>query len=113
MSKRAEEMTIEELLREFPPGLAQVSRTPDGFVIEGMPHSPWPRAATAAYASAVLRERTARRLRRVAQLTTDGKTARQIGEIIASEENSPAAFPDTTVKAWRTRARSEGLLPRR
>jgi hypothetical protein len=69
-----------------------------------------PRWKAAADASERLRERTARRVRRTAELTDEGRTATQIGRIIASEEGEEEPHPETTVKGWRRRARDANRL---
>jgi hypothetical protein len=68
-----------------------------------------PRAIAAAVASSTLRERTARRIARTVDLTAEGRTAREIGVLIASEEGEAGPFSPKTVKDWRARAR--GLKP--
>ena len=108
MSKRAEEMSVEELLAALPADW-HARKDPDGsIVLESQPFKPWPRSVRAAYATMKLRERTERRIRRTAELTAGGKSAREIGQIIASEEGSDDGFPVTTVRGWRRRARQVG-----
>lgn len=65
---------------------------------------PRTRADAAAVASETLRERTARRVQRTVELTDEGKSAREIGRIIATEEGS-AEFPVSTVRGWRSRGK--------
>lgn len=62
---------------------------------------PLSRASASTVATDALEERTARRVRRTAELTAEGRTARQIGAIIASEEGASADFPVPTVRTWR------------
>jgi hypothetical protein len=49
--------------------------------------------------------RAERRATRALQLQRQGYTRRQIGELIASEEQLDFAFPEDTVKSWLRRAR--------
>lgn len=66
---------------------------------------PLPRGAAAAVATGALTHRTGHRVRRTAELTAQGMTARQIGEKVASEEGYPEPFPISTVRGWRRQAR--------
>lgn len=102
-------MNLEELLGTLPADW-HVRKDGDALVLEGPPRNRWPKAVAADYASNRLRERTVRRIKRTADLTHEGRTAREIGEILGAEEDQPA-FPVTTVRTWRHRARQEGLLP--
>jgi hypothetical protein len=71
--------------------------------------TPSPRKLTRTQAAArgteSLVDRTARRVQRTAELTADGKTNREIGDIIATEEGSAEGFAISTVKGWRRRGR--------
>ena len=58
------------------------------------------KAEAAKRATGVLRNRTLRRAERAAGLRAEGKTRRQIGEVIAREEGQPAPFPVATVRDW-------------
>jgi hypothetical protein len=55
--------------------------------------------------SVSLEARTARRVKRTAELTAEGLAARRIGEQIASEEGEREPFPISTVRTWRRLAR--------
>jgi len=68
---------------------------------------PLERGQAAAVAAESLTARTARRVRRTAELDRAEPriTARQIGERIATEEDSPEPFSVDTVRVWRRVAR--------
>lgn len=111
MTKRVEEMSAAELFDTFPPGVAQLRKVrPGEYVIEEAPRQPWPRPVAAAYARANKAQRAEQRIRRAAELTQQGLTARAIGEIVGREENQ-VPFPVTTVRSWRRKAREKGWLP--
>ena len=106
--KPANEMTLDELLRALPEGF-RAHVAPDGsIVVDESAPAPWPKEVAAAWASAQLRARTARRLGRREVLRAEGKKDPEIGRIIANEEGLAAAFPPSTVKGWgRTEARQK------
>jgi hypothetical protein len=95
-------MTHAELVAELvasglaPPTMGTVGAT--------WSRQPRTRAAAAAFATGHLRQRTERRIRRTAELTAQGLTAREIGRIIATEEGEEP-FAISTVKGWRGRGR--------
>jgi hypothetical protein len=72
---------------------------------------PLSRPKAAAVATHSLESRTDQRVRRTAELTAQGLTARQIGEQIASEEGQPEPFPMATVRGWRRSRQSRDGLP--
>jgi hypothetical protein len=103
--RRAEDMTLEELLRAIPG--AQARRLPDGsIVVDEAPREPWPQPVAAAFATHRLKEQAAARVRRTHELTDEGRSAREIGRIIASEEGrADRPYDGRVVRSWRAKPR--------
>ena len=108
------QMSVGELLQALPGTHARAMTASDAvgpsgrdnlIIIEPLPPRRRSRADAAAYATERLEDRTTRRIQRTVELTDDGYSAREIGQIIATEEGSDESFAIGTVKGWRRRGR--------
>lgn len=106
MTKRAEDMSVEELLKALPASF-RARRDADGsIVIDEAPREPWPQEVSAAWARHQSSVQARARIERARELAADGSLSKaRIGIIIAAEEGrlgKDGAVRPYTARAVRT-----------